>query len=257
MAKHRRSRKQQHLYVYGIVPADVSLADDVEGVGDPPGRVDVIREGEVGALVSAFAEHSRALGTPEDLRTHATVLDGAAGQVPVLPIRFGAVLHDEQAVRSELLGPHHDDFLAALEELDGKAEYVVRGRYDSDAVLREVLDENDEARRLRDRIRELPEDASRPDRIALGELVNEAISRKRAEDTQRVVDALAEHTVRLTVREPTHEQDAAYVACLVETSNQEQLETALDELAREWAGRVELRLLGPLAAYDFVTTAQG
>lgn len=55
----------------------------------------------------------------------------------------------------------------------------------------------------------------------------------------------------------TCEQDAVHVACLAETAKQSELEDAVDRLAREWDGRVELRLLGPVAAYDFIVTGAG
>ena len=32
------------------------------------------------------------------------------------------------------------------------------------------------------------------------------------------------------------------------------VERAVEDLAREWEGRIELRLLGPMAAYDFLMT---
>ncbi len=53
-------------------------------------------------------------------------------------------------------------------------------------------------------------------------------------------------------RQPTHEQDAVHIAVLVELERQDELEQALQELGREWEDRVEISLLGPMAAYDFV-----
>jgi hypothetical protein len=44
------------------------------------------------------------------------------------------------------------------------------------------------------------------------------------------------------------------VALLVDTDRQPEIEEVLDEFETRWAGRVELRLLGPLAPYDFVRT---
>jgi hypothetical protein len=49
--------------------------------------------------------------------------------------------------------------------------------------------------------------------------------------------------------------DAVHTAFLVETSAAEGLEQAVEELARDWRGQIELRLIGPLAAYDFTGTA--
>lgn len=239
------------VYVYGIVPADVEPEADAVGMCDA--KVDVVRQGDIAALVSEVSV-DRPLGKPEDLRVHAHVLDGTSRVAPVLPLRFGAVLTDADAVKEELLAEHEDEFAAALQELEGKAQYVVKGRYVEKAILREVISENQQASDLRDAIRDQPEDATRDARMALGEIVNNSIAAKREQDTRTVVDALTPLAESVNVREPTHEEDAAQVAVLVEVERQGELEEAVGELAKQWEGRVEMRVLGPLAPYDFVVT---
>lgn len=243
------------IYVYGIVPSDVRIEKGTTGVGDPPGEVRVIGHGDLAALVSPLRT-DRALGTPDDLAAHAGLLDAAAGEVPVLPLRFGAVLRDEDAVREELLAAHHDDFRAALDELDGKAQYVINGRYDSREILTEILRDNEQAARLREEIRDKPEDVTRQERIALGELISNDIDARRDADTRHVVDLLGEHGIEVSIRQPTHEDDAVHLACLARTDQQDELEALVDDLADQWSGRVKLRLLGPLAAYDFVAARE-
>jgi hypothetical protein len=114
-------------YVYGIVPVDVELAEDAGGVGEPPGRVRLVRHGEIAALVSEV-DPEQPLRRPRDLIAHRDLLDATAAEVPVLPVRFGSVLADRSAVISELLAPHHDELAEALSELDGQAEYVIEAR---------------------------------------------------------------------------------------------------------------------------------
>ncbi|MFI7229555.1 GvpL/GvpF family gas vesicle protein [Nonomuraea angiospora] len=238
-------------YVYGIVPEDVQVSDDARGVAGAPVRL--VRHGKIAALVSEVAIE-RPLGTPDDLVAHQQLLDATAAEVPVLPLRFGAVLTDRQAVVDELLGPYHDEFLSALDELEGRAEFVVKGRYDERAVLMEVLNENVEAAQLRDEIRGKPEAATREARIRLGEVVNQAVSAKREADTGAVLDRLTPLSVFTVVREPSHERDAVHLALLVESDRRGELEKAVAEYARLWAGRIELELHGPLAPYDFVVS---
>lgn len=238
-------------YVYGIVPEDVQVSDDARGVAGAPVRL--VRHGKIAALVSEVAIE-RPLGTPDDLVAHQQLLDATAAEVPVLPLRFGAVLTDRQAVMDELLGPYHDEFLSALDELEGRAEFVVKGRYDERAVLMEVLNENVEAAQLRDEIRGKPEAATREARIRLGEVVNQAVSAKREADTGAVLDRLTPLSVFTVVREPSHERDAVHLALLVESDRRGELEKAVAEYARLWAGRIELELHGPLAPYDFVVS---
>lgn len=244
------------MYVYGIVPADVETEPAARGVGDPAAEVKTVRHGKVAALVSRI-DPSKPLGRPQDLSAHAALLDGASVACPVLPLRFGAVLTDEQSVIDELLAEHEDEFAEALHELEGKAEFVLRGRYDESAVLTEILDENPELVQLREAIRDKPEAATRDERIALGERINNAIAAKRQADTDALARTLTQRGVLVNVREPTHEEDAFNIACLTETAKQADLEAAVDQVAKQWEGRVEVRLLGPLAPYDFVVTRTG
>ena len=250
-ADTRQEPRTSGIYVYGIVPADVEAGEDAVGVCDE--AVSIVTHGDIAALVSEISVDRR-LGKPEDLQAHANLLNGTARVAPVLPLRFGAVLTDTDAVKDELLTAHADEFAAALAELEGLAQYIVKGRYVEKAILREVIEENEQASRLRDTIRDQPEEVTRDARMALGEIVSNAMVAKREEDTRAVVDALTALTDFLNVREPTHEEEAAQVAVLVEVARQDELENIVGELAQQWDGRVEMRLLGPLAAYDFVVT---
>ncbi|HEX6351419.1 GvpL/GvpF family gas vesicle protein [Actinophytocola sp.] len=249
-------KKPEHaVYIYGIVPSDVETTLDARGVGSPPAKVRTVARGDIAALVS-LVDTKKPLGRPEDLTAHEALLDQTAAEAPVLPVRFGAVMTDEEAVVEELLSAHYEEFVTALEELEGKAEFVVRGRYELDAVLREMLAADEEVVRLRDAIRDKPEDATRNERMALGERIANAIAARREVDTQTVVQALTDVGGTVNVREPTHDEDAAHVACLIDLSAQHDLESAVDKIAREWVDRVNVRLLGPLAPYDFVVKTE-
>jgi hypothetical protein len=258
MAAQTRSREipdqRKGVYVYGILPGDVAVEPGTTGVGDPAAQVRVVRHRDLAALVSDV-DLDRQLGRPEDLFAHEELLDSSALDVPVLPLRFGAVMSDDNAVADELIAPHYDEFRTAIEELEGRVEYIVRGRYTEEAILRQVLSENPAAAQLARQIRNADPDATRDLRMRLGELVAEAVGQRRAADTRAVGDAVADHVVASAVREPGHELDAVHVAFLVPTGSAAALEETIDRLAGEWGGQVGLRLFGPLAAYDFVGAA--
>jgi hypothetical protein len=250
--KGKAGEKRRGTYVYGIVPGDVDLVADSEGVGDPPGEIELVQQGEVAALVSEV-ELDKKLGRPKDLKLHERLLDATvAADIPVLPMRFGAVLSSREAVTDELLAVHHDLFAAALEELEGRAEYIVHGRYEEDAVLQEVLSENSAAASLQERVKDLPKDEAQNLRIELGETINQAIEAKREVDSGRAVEVLTEYAVATAARPPSHELDAVNVAVLAKLSEEQDIEEAVEALAGDWEGRIKLRLRGPLAPYDFV-----
>ncbi len=247
----RDSAKNALTYVYGIFPGDIKVDPDLVGVGDPPGKVRVVSCGDIAALVSDVPAGS-SLGSPKDLATHKDLLDASAAVVPALPMRFGAVLPGDQAVTDELLSANHDIFTAALKELDGQVQYVVRARYHEKALIREVLAENQDAARMWEVIRQGGPGAGDEAKIRLGELVDMTVARKREQETDTLLarlDGLYEASVP---RELRHERDAVHLALLVKSSRSEDLSRAVERLAAAWEGRVELSLLGPMAAYDFV-----
>jgi hypothetical protein len=132
-----------------------------------------------------------------------------------LPLDFGTVLTNEHAVAEELLAAHHDEFAEALDQLEGRTEFLVEGRY-----------------------------------------VEEAGTARQEEDARALREVMAGHCVASVAREPTHEPGAVHVAFLVAADEEGEVERVIEDLAREWEGRIEVQLLGPMAAYDFVGIAE-
>lgn len=248
------TRAETGVYVYGILPGDIELESRATGVGDPPSPVRLVKYRDIAALVSDV-DVARPLGGPQDLVAHEDLLDASAAEVPVLPMKFGAVVASEDVVMSELLEPHYDGFRAALKQLEGYAEYVVKGHYVETAILAEILRENPAAADLAAQVTSADAGTSQDRQARLSEMIGQEIAIKREQDTQVLGDALAAQVSASVTRPPAHELDAVHAAFLIEAQAGERLELALTKLAADWAGRVELQLTGPLAAYDFVSVA--
>jgi hypothetical protein len=236
-------------YVYGLVGADTELPADLAGLG-PSGKVSTIRHERLAAIVSDVPT-DRPLGTRADLVAHETVVDTVAIGTAVLPMRFPAVV-EEEAVVGELLEPNQDRFLEILSELDGLVQFTVKGRYEQENVLREVLDADPGLRELRDRVQEMPEDASYYERVRLGELIVGALESMREEDGDRVLDALSPLATDVSLRDLGEPDEVVNAAFLVRRDAMQGFEDAVEGVGEQWHGRVRFRLLGPVAPYDFV-----
>ncbi len=239
------------IYIYGILPGDVAFQEQPAGLGNPPSPVRLVRYRDIAALVSDV-DVSNPLGTADDLVTHEELLDASAAAVPILPLRFGAVVADEDAVAAQLLKPYYDEFSAALAELEGFQEYIVKGRYVQEAILSEILAEDLEAATLAVQAGDADPAASREGQIQLRELVSERLADKRALDMQQLGDALASRVSTSVGRPSADELEAVHAAFLVKATDVDQMVSAAQELAAGWAGRIELAIIGPVAAYDFV-----
>lgn len=221
-AKATGVQQRNGIYVYGILPDDVEVADQMPGVGEPAGPLRAVHSHGLAALISDVGQPAL-LGSPDDLRAHREILDATAAEVPVLPLRFGMVLASEDAV-AEFLAAHHDEFAAALEQLEGRAEFLVKGRYLQQAAPGEDLAKN-----------------------------THPTARK--EDIQALQRAMEGICVTSVVHQPAHELDLGDAAFLVAVDQKSEVKQVIANLAREWEGRIEVQLLGPMAARDFVGTA--
>jgi Gas vesicle synthesis protein GvpL/GvpF len=251
-----RPRAGEACYVYGIVPSTAVIPDGLTGVGDPAGPVSLAASRGVAAVISPV-QAGQMLGTASDLRGHANVLNTVVTSSAVLPVRFGAVLASPEEVAAELLEPHHDEFAAQLGRLHGHAQFTIAGRYIGDTALREALIAEPQAMRLRDMLRGRDSEAYRQENIRLGELVAGAMDRNRLADLQVLVGMLAPHATAVSERVPSAPDSAASAAFLVPLDRQAVFEDAAEQLGRRWADRIRLRLLGPLAPYDFAELPSG
>jgi hypothetical protein len=239
------------LFLYGIVPSDVEPTPDAEGVGSPPGEVTAIRQGDLAVLVSEVGLEER-IGRPADLTAYQRLLDATAAIAPVLPVRFGTVVTGEDAV-DDLLDAHHDRFAAALAELEDHVQYAVHGRFDEEEFIGGFLAQNPPAAALADQVRGRSEVECRDERIRLGEMIAQAVELRREAENRDLIDAVGRYAVANAARPPSHELDAVNVAFLVGTDDEAEFIRAVEDFADRRRDLIRMRLLGPLAPYDFVS----
>jgi hypothetical protein len=236
-------------YLYGIVAADLVVPADLDGVDHQP--VSLVRHRDI-AAVTSLMDSEHLMAGRADLMAHGRVLDAIAALGPVLPVQFGSMLQNRDAVRTDLLEPGHDRFQAMLGDLAGYSQFTVRARYDERQVLSEVVAENPEIAQLRAATREQPEDSLYGERVRLGELVSRALEAKSAEDGETLLTELERHAAAVNIRDSAGVDRLLDVAVLVHDSRRAGFEQALEELAAAFAGRAQLKLIGPTAPYDFV-----
>src|SRR5436190_7263430 len=123
-------------YVYGVVRSRGGLRRKQKGIDDQP--VELVAMQGLGALTSDVPDSPLEAGR-EELLTHSRVLERALERGVVLPMQFGVVMPSEESVRDELLAAHREELKSQLDEMDGKVEVNVKGIYEEQAILREVL----------------------------------------------------------------------------------------------------------------------
>lgn len=238
-------------YVYGVMSSS-SEPPAESGIGGA--ALELIESDGLAALVSDAADGELRMGR-EEILVHAKVLEHALARGTVLPMRFGVVMPDVSAVRSQLLDAHRDELASQLVQLEGKVELTVRATYEEDALMREVVSEDPDVQRLRASLRGAPEDATYYQRIELGELVAGAVERKRERDANGILDALAPLALDVRVAQPAHERVGLSASFLVDRDRIKDFDGAMESVAATEADRMRFKYVGPLPPYSFVELA--
>jgi hypothetical protein len=245
--------QREAYYVYGVVAKipDLSGLTGVQEAG-----VQAVRAGDLAAVVSVI-DLDRPPRSRSDLLAHSAVLDTLARSGPVIPVQFGSVVADLESVENDLLRGRDQVFRSLLAELEGRTQFVMRAFYREEVVLREVVTGDQRIADLRERTRNLPEAASYADRVRLGELVSGAVEEKRAADAEGLLAEVLPLTVASSPRAGGGMDQVVHIALLVDNDRISALEETLEDLAAAAHERMTIRLLGPMAPYDFVGDVDG
>jgi hypothetical protein len=235
------------LAVHGIVAADDAARLDVQAFAEEVGTESrLITHGEAAALVSQVPDEE-VLPTRANLLAHTKLLEAVVQQASVLPMRFGVVAPDEETLVATTLEPRQAELHDALGRLAGHVEMRLVGRYQEGPAVARVLASDRRAARLRDR-----QDLDA--KMELGERIVAGIAEQREVDTARAVEALRPYAADVTAGEVGQPLDAFALSFLIPPDGRAAFESAVDELAAELGGGVELELIGPLPPFSFAGT---
>lgn len=236
-------------YVYGVTAASAGARVRVPGVADAAVRPLVF--GELAALASPVPP-SPVRARKRDLTRHADVVAAAFREGPVVPLRFGTVFADADAVVDDFLEPRHDELAGLLRDLDGLAELRVTAFYDEEEVLRDIVTSDRRVAQLREATQGRP--AARALQLELGERVAAQLTARADADARAILDELAGLARDAVVEERLAELQVLRASFLV--ADAERFDRAVDRLARRGWPQLRFKLVGPLAPHSFVSLAE-
>ncbi len=231
------------LHLYCIVRSDHPLGRRIDGVGDPPGTVDIVRSGELGVATSPIPPEPEL--TDADAVRHFDVLIDLLANGPVLPLRFGTSAPDANAVIDEVLRPAAGQYVKRLDALDGLVElrFTVAG-HELDE-LAAVAAEHPELRGAGANTADLDE------RIALGEAVGAEMTRRRQKRSELIIERIRPHCVAIQ-DQSNDDPTTSRVAALVQKDQLSRVDSAASQLFNDLGTGYEYEYIGPMPAADFV-----
>jgi hypothetical protein len=230
------------LYCYGVTWSETAAAQDRAGLAGE--RVEPLCFLDLAALTSPVRP-GKVQARQADLLRHFDVLGAAFERGTVIPLRFGMVFDNEEALIDEFLEPRHDELARLLRELRERVELRVTGHYREEAIVAEIVKENPRIAHLRgQKSRALP--------IELGELVAADLHARTAADAWAIRERLGPLALGYEVTEEPVEYQVLCASFLVERKQVPAFGAAMDELTSTQAGRIDFKYVGPLPPHSFV-----
>ncbi|HEX2175984.1 MAG TPA: GvpL/GvpF family gas vesicle protein [Nocardioidaceae bacterium] len=236
------------LQVFGVVRQGHPLPGsgrDRESVG-----VRLVESGDLAAAVGEIEEGSEL--REEDAARHLDILILLLRDGPVLPLAFGTLSPDEDAVRAEVLDPAAADLAQRLAAVDGYVETRLEIFFDEPTALREVMEADPDVRAL---AAETQGASSLDARIALGEAVSMQLTSWRQQQAEALLETLApavEDIVETESSEPLQQR----WAFLVRADALERLDDTVGRLRSSLQNAAAVEYVGPLPVYSFLGQVQ-
>lgn len=250
---------EENKYIYGVIEAKEDKDFGPIGLGSDKDEVHTIRYKDLAAVVGNSPIIDYNLLDKESLMrqlaTHQAVVEKVMEDYSVLPIKFGTTAGSTGEVE-EILKTAYREFKVALEAIDSKIELDLVALWnsdDSDAVFRDILNEEADIRELQRAISLKPSTESLEDRIMLGKMVALALDKRRDEYAAEILDFLKEYTEDLRVNRTVADKMITNLAFLMRREEQKRFDDRVDELDRRYDGKIDFRCVGPLPPYSFST----
>lgn len=232
------------LYVYAITKSSHPLGlDDLSGVGDAPVRA--VRADALCAVVSEAPDEISIKRA--DVEAHHAVQEKLWEDGVTLPLGFGFVAEDEDAVRT-VLDEGAELFTQRLEELTDRVEFNVKGVQEEEAVLRQIVEESEPVRQLNERTRD--GGGTYDERLELGRILHDEVQARQATLAESVLARLRPHVRAERLSEPS-QQYLLNASFLVDQEKGEEFTRTAEEMSKELPEGVEIRIRGPLPPYSF------
>lgn len=242
-------------YLYCVIRcAEERTFDGVAPIGQAGGPVYTVPYDSLAAVVSdsPVTEYE---STRANMLAHERVQERVMRELPLLPVRFGTVAGAASSSQQiwKLLAKRFQEFDGLLADMDGKVELGLKVLWrDEKLPFEEVLSRNEGIRRLRDSLAGKSPQATHFDRIRLGEMIKDALGRKRKAEAASLLGPLR-RIARRTVENPiVVDRMIVNAAFLVEASREEELDRAVDRLEQGLQDRVIFKYVGPVPPYNFV-----
>ena len=240
-------------YIYCIISTNQERNFGPIGIGGRGDEVSTIGYEDLSMIVSSHPM-SRIHATSDNLLAHEKVIEEVMKEFDsVLPVRLGTIASSAEGIRN-ILDRRCQEFKNALRDMDRKIELGVKGTWKNMAVIfKEITAENKEIKEIKEKLQKEPGVKNISAKMKAGEMVFQALGKKKNEEAEKVLDVLRKIAVDHRLNK-TFGGDEMFInaAFLVDKGREKEFDNIMNDLDKEYKDRIKFMYAGPLPVFNFV-----
>ena len=245
-------------YIYCIIETKIERNFGPIGIGVRGDEVTTIGYRDLGMVISN-SPMTRYVVSRENMLAHEKVIEEVMKEFTVLPVRFCTIAVSADEIRN-LLDTRHREFKNLLRDMDHKIELGVKGLWKNmDTVFKEIIKENYEIKRLKEKIQNDTEKkklssakTSLEAKVELGKLVEGGLKEKKDTEAEKIIEWLRRTTLDHKVNKTIGDEMFINAAFLVDKGREKEFDNIMDDLSEKHKDRIKFMYVGPLPPYNFV-----
>lgn len=239
-------------YLYCIIRSEVPHVFDCPQVlGDEGSDVYTVHHRDLAVVVSdsesIWFDSSR-----RNMLVHTEVTEVVMKDHTLLPVRFGSIMPDEETIKKDLLEARYNEIDDLLVKMNNQIEMGVKSFWYEEKLFKEILEENDPIRNLRDSLVGKSAEASYRERMRLGEMIEGSIERKRSVESEKILAALRPLASDISLQDIIVDRMVLNAAFLIDRNNESVFDEAMKGLGTSHSDRMLFKYIGPAPPYNFV-----
>lgn len=237
-------------YIYCIIRSTQPRQFTTRGIGERGDIVHTVHFVSLAAVVSdsPVVEYE---GSRRNMMAHTRILEEVMQEFTILPVRFSTVAPSAETVQ-KVLQQRSIELHGLLVEMEGRVELGLKTFWYENAIFEEIVEENPPIRQLRDGLMGHSPEETYYERIRLGEMIENAMWKKRDEDAERILVQLRPLVYKTRANKVITDRMVLNAAFLVDQARQAEFDAVVERLDAEMGTRLIFKYVGPVPPYNFV-----
>jgi hypothetical protein len=187
-----------------------------------------------------------------NITAHQSVLHYLMENETVLPMRFGVIARNAEAVK-KLLETNHKSIKEHIGRLKGRVEMGLRVSWDTSNIYEYFVATHPVLRDARDEVWNKSSNIQRDEKVELGRLYESLRDADRKESAEKVKEILLDYCEDIVENPVKREKDIMNLACLVERKRMDEFAKGVFQASKLFDNVYLFDYTGPWAPHNFVT----